>query len=138
MYDDKTFIGAGGVSFYQVMPTYHNPSGKKAYILNMYTAPAYRRQEIAYTTLGLLVEEAKKKGISQISLEATDMRRGQRQITDAEFLRKIIMFLADNIGNNTSITSIGNTLVNEKLIFFMKSSVLIPKGKSILGRWENT
>ncbi len=31
-------------------------------------------------------------------------------------MRKIIMFLADNIGNNTSITSIGNTLVHEKLI----------------------
>lgn len=45
-----------------------------------------------------------------------EKRRGQRQITDAELLRKVIMFLADNIGNNTSITSIGNTLVNEKLI----------------------
>lgn len=45
-----------------------------------------------------------------------ERRRGQRQITDAELLRKIILFLADNIGNNTSITSIGNTLVNEKLI----------------------
>lgn len=45
-----------------------------------------------------------------------EKRRGQRQITDAELLRKIIMFLADNIGNNTSITSIGNTLVNENLI----------------------
>lgn len=75
VYDDKTFIGAGGVSFYQVMPTYHNPSGKKAYIMNMYTAPAYRRQGIAYTTLGLLVEEARTQGVSQISLEATDMGR---------------------------------------------------------------
>lgn len=45
-----------------------------------------------------------------------EKRRGQRQITDAELLRKIIMFLADNIGNNTSITSIGNTLVTEKMI----------------------
>lgn len=45
-----------------------------------------------------------------------EKRRGQRRITDAELLRKIIMFLADNIGNNTSITSIRNTLVNEKLI----------------------
>lgn len=75
VYDDKMFIGAGGVSFYQVMPTYHNPSGKKAYIMNMYTAPAYRRQGIAYATLGLLVEEANRQGISQISLEATDMGR---------------------------------------------------------------
>ncbi|MCM1468212.1 MAG: GNAT family N-acetyltransferase [Alistipes sp.] len=75
VYDDGKFIGAGGVSFYQVMPTYHNPSGKKAYIMNMYTAPEYRRQGIAYKTLGLLVEEAKKRGVSQISLEATDMGR---------------------------------------------------------------
>ena len=45
-----------------------------------------------------------------------EKRRGQRQITDSDLLRKIVMFLADNIGNNTSITSIGNTLVNEKRI----------------------
>ena len=31
-------------------------------------------------------------------------------------LKKIILFLADNIGNNTSATSIGNTLVNEGLL----------------------
>lgn len=45
-----------------------------------------------------------------------EKRRGQRQLTDPELLRKIIMFLADNIGNTTSITSIGNTLVSEKLL----------------------
>lgn len=45
-----------------------------------------------------------------------EKRRGQRQITDADLLRKIIMFLADNIGSNTSVTSIGNTLVNEGLL----------------------
>ena len=37
------------------MPTHHNPSGNKAYIMNMYTNPKYRRKGIA------------------ISLEATDM-----------------------------------------------------------------
>lgn len=45
-----------------------------------------------------------------------ERRRGQRQITDPDLLRKIIMFLSDNIGNSTSITSISNTLVNEKLL----------------------
>ncbi|WP_455582904.1 ATP-binding protein [Dysosmobacter sp.] len=45
-----------------------------------------------------------------------EKRRGQRQLTDAELLRKIIMFLADNIGNSTSITSIGNTLMSENLL----------------------
>ena len=75
VYDNGTFIGAGAVSFYQVMPTYHNPSGKKAYIMNMYTAPEYRRQGIAIHTLDLLVNDAKKQGVSQIALEATDMGR---------------------------------------------------------------
>ena len=75
VYDNGKFIGAGGVSFYQVMPTYHNPTGKKAYIMNMYTNPEYRRQGIAYHTLDLLIKNARKQGISQIALEATDMGR---------------------------------------------------------------
>ena len=46
-FDADRFAGAGGVSFYQVMPTYHNPSGQKAYIMNIYTAPEYRRKATA-------------------------------------------------------------------------------------------
>lgn len=45
-----------------------------------------------------------------------EYRRGQKRITDADLLKKIIMFLADNIGNNVSLTSITNTLMNERLI----------------------
>lgn len=75
VYANGTFIGAGGVSFYQVMPTYHNPTGKKAYIMNMYTSPQYRRRGIAFHTLDLLVKAAKEQGVSQIALEATDMGR---------------------------------------------------------------
>lgn len=45
-----------------------------------------------------------------------EKRRGQKRITDPTLLRKIIMFLADNIGSNVSIASIGNTLVNEGLL----------------------
>ena len=73
VFDGKRFVGAGGVSFFQVMPSYHNPSGKKAYIMNMYTNPAYRRRGIAAKTLDMLVKDAKNKGIKFISLEATDM-----------------------------------------------------------------
>ena len=45
-----------------------------------------------------------------------DKRRGQRQITDAVLLKKIIMFLADNIGSSISLSSVSNTLVNEGLL----------------------
>ena len=45
-----------------------------------------------------------------------EKRRGQKQITDPTLLRKIILFLADSIGSSISITSIGNTLLSEKLL----------------------
>lgn len=45
-----------------------------------------------------------------------EKKRGRRQITDPILMRKIILFLADNIGSNVSFASIGNTLMNEGLI----------------------
>ena len=45
-----------------------------------------------------------------------EKRRGQRQITDATLLKKIVMFLCDNIGSSISATSMGNILVNEGLL----------------------
>ena len=73
VFDGDTWIGAGGVSFYQIMPTYHNPSGRKAYLMNIYTRPDYRRQGIARHMVDLLVGEARERGITAISLEATAM-----------------------------------------------------------------
>lgn len=75
VFSGEEFVGAGGISFFEVMPTYHNSTGKKAYVMNIYTKPEYRRQGIAYKTLDLLVTEAKKIGITAISLEATKMGR---------------------------------------------------------------
>lgn len=42
--------------------------------------------------------------------------RGLRQLTDPVLLKKIVLFLADNIGSSISLSSIGNTLVNEGLL----------------------
>lgn len=73
VYDEAQLVGAGGVSFYKVMPAYDNPTGEKAYIMNMYTHSQYRRKGIAFKTLELLVKEARQKGVSHITLEATEM-----------------------------------------------------------------
>ena len=75
VFDGDVFIGAGGISYYTVMPTFHNPTGRKAYIMNMYTRPDHRRMGIAAKTLDLLIQDAKKRNITFISLEATDMGR---------------------------------------------------------------
>ena len=58
-FDGTRFVGAGAVSFFQVMPTYHNLSGNKAYIMNMYTRPEYRRRGIAIKILDMLIKESK-------------------------------------------------------------------------------
>ena len=92
VYDGDRVVAAVGVSFFQVMPTFSNPSGKKAYIMNMWTAPSYRRKGIARQTLDLLVSAAKSKGIDFIALEATEMGRplyekyGFRQMSDEMYL----------------------------------------------------
>ena len=48
--------------------------------------------------------------------------RGQRQITDPELLRKLVLYLADNIGNSTSATTISNTLVSKGMLAERKRS----------------
>ena len=73
VYKDALLVGAGGVSFYRVMPTYENPTGEKAYIMNMYTIPQYRKQGIAIKMLDYLVKESKARNVTFISLEATEM-----------------------------------------------------------------
>jgi len=74
-FDGDAFVGAGGVSYYRVMPTFHNPTGRCAYIMNMYVRPAYRRLGIATAMLNLLVVDARRQGAGRIGLEATDMGR---------------------------------------------------------------
>lgn len=45
-----------------------------------------------------------------------EKRKGQKRITDSFLLRKIVLFLADNIGNNVSLSNVGNILKREELL----------------------
>lgn len=74
-FDGDRFMGAGGISYFQVMPNFHNPSGQKGYIMNIYTDPAYRRRGVARRTLDLLIQDARDRGVTAVSLEASDMGR---------------------------------------------------------------
>lgn len=72
-YDKDKIAGCGGVSYYDVMPTCDNPTGKNAYIMSMYTDPDYRRKGIANHILQILMEDISEKNIVRVTLEATDM-----------------------------------------------------------------
>ena len=74
-FDGDELIATSGLSFSQVPPTFSNKSGKAAYIMNMYTLPAYRMRGIARALLEKTVDEARRCGYSKITLHATDMGR---------------------------------------------------------------
>jgi GNAT superfamily N-acetyltransferase len=57
--DNSEIIATSGLCFYQLPPTYSNPSGKVAYITNMYTRNEYRRKGIATTLFEKIINEAK-------------------------------------------------------------------------------
>jgi ribosomal protein S18 acetylase RimI-like enzyme len=73
--DNNEVIGCATICYIKVMPTFDHPSGKRAHIMNVYTRNNYRRQGVAFRMMKMLIEEAKRKGISEISLDATELGR---------------------------------------------------------------
>lgn len=68
-------------------------------------------QEKAY----ILLEGIYNTVIARDILER-ERRKGQKNLTDPLLLKKIVLFLADNIGSTISVSSIGNTLNSEGLL----------------------
>lgn len=69
--DDNVVIGCATICYINVMPTFSHPTGKRAHLMNVYTNQAYRRQGIAMQMMRILIDEAKEKGVTEISLDAT-------------------------------------------------------------------
>lgn len=69
--DDNKIVAMAGISFYSLPPNFLNPTGNRAYILNVYTLPGYRRQGISRQLFQHLMDEAASKGIMQVSLHTT-------------------------------------------------------------------
>lgn len=72
---DGIVIGCASISYIEIMPTYSHPTGKRAHLMNVYTRADYRRKGIARKLVELLIDEAKEKGVTEISLDSTDLGR---------------------------------------------------------------
>ena len=70
--DENKIVGCATISYINIMPTYSHPTGNRAHLMNVYTNKNYRRQGIAKQMVSLLIEEAKSKGATEISLDATE------------------------------------------------------------------
>ncbi|MBX2904937.1 MAG: GNAT family N-acetyltransferase [Taibaiella sp.] len=64
-------VATGGMVFREQPGSFKNPSGKTAYILNMYTIPGFRRRGISSSVMEKLMEIAQGKGYSFFELHAT-------------------------------------------------------------------
>lgn len=67
--------GCGGLCLYREMPSPDNPSGKCAYLMNIYTREEYRGHGVGNTIVRWLVDCAKEQGITKIYLEASECGR---------------------------------------------------------------
>ncbi|MFX1511326.1 MAG: GNAT family N-acetyltransferase [Promethearchaeota archaeon] len=69
-------IAVSGLIFLQRPPSVNNPSGKEAYIMNMYTLPEWRKKGLGANLLKEIINYVRKKNISLIRLHATEEGRG--------------------------------------------------------------
>lgn len=72
---DEKVVGCATICYIEMMPTFSHPTGKRAHLMNVYTNRQYRRQGIASQMLSILINEAKEKGVTEISLDATESGR---------------------------------------------------------------
>ena len=68
-------IGCATLCYIEMMPTFSHPTGKRAHLMNVYTNQDYRRQGIAMRMMELLIIEARDRGVTEISLDATESGR---------------------------------------------------------------
>ena len=74
-FDGEKAVGCATLCYITVMPTANRLSGKRAHLMNVFVKPEYRRQGIASRLVQMLIENAKERGVTLISLDATENGR---------------------------------------------------------------
>ncbi|MCH5227375.1 MAG: GNAT family N-acetyltransferase [Muribaculaceae bacterium] len=72
---DGEETGCGSVCLTDELPSPDNPTGRCAYLMNIYVRAAYREQGLGHTIVKKLVEEAKRRDCHKIYLETTSIGR---------------------------------------------------------------
>ena len=73
--DGETLVGCASLSYTWFMPTFSHPTGNRAHLMNVYTRADYRRRGISKKMVEILIDEAKENGVTEISLDATEIGR---------------------------------------------------------------
>lgn len=73
--DGDTAVACATLCYKTCIPTLGHPTGKRAHLMNVYTAGGYRRQGIARGLVEALHAEARQRGVTEITLDATEEGR---------------------------------------------------------------
>ena len=73
--DDGQVAGCATICYMTWLPTLSHPTGRRAHLMNVYTAPGFRRKGVAKMLVTALKDEAKQRGVTEISLDATEAGR---------------------------------------------------------------
>lgn len=72
---DGTDAGCGAICLSDELPSPENPSGRCAYLMNIYVRGEFRGQGVGHAIVRWLVEKARQLGCDKIYLETTDCAR---------------------------------------------------------------
>ena len=73
--EGNKIAGCASISYITIMPTFSHPTGKRAHLMNVYTRKEFRRNGAGKMMINFLIDEAKSRGVTEISLDATEMGR---------------------------------------------------------------
>ncbi len=73
--DGNRVIGCATICYIYIMPTFSHPTGRRAHLMNVHTMKEWQRQGIAKKMVSMLIDEAWKRGVTEISLDATEEGR---------------------------------------------------------------
>lgn len=72
---DGEEAGCGAACFTDELPSPDNPSGRCAYLMNIYVREAFRNRGVAHQVVVRLIDEATERGCGKIYLETTSEAR---------------------------------------------------------------
>lgn len=72
---DGHVVAGGGVAIVGFQPTPSDPSPRRAWVLNMYTEPSFRRRGLARLVLESIIAWSREQGLRSLLLHASDAGR---------------------------------------------------------------
>lgn len=96
---DGEEVGCGAICLTDELPSPDNPSGRCAYLMNIYVREPYRNRGVGHAIVSTLLDEAKEQMCGKIYLETTDAGRGVYESLGFTDLHDMMKYYGTEISN---------------------------------------